>query len=191
MRERTDIQKNLVKKYFNTAIPVLDLGCGYGRQCYMMARNEFDVTGVDNSSVFIDIGKELIAKHKLNAKFLCASVMDFRSSTKYKQVTLFDVIEHFRSAERIRFMKHLAENICDNGATVILSFPYMNGGSLKDRLINMYKYFTSPISFLSAGKEHPYPIPFKNDFRKIFSPYFNLKECSNNNDTVFFVLEKE
>ena len=190
MRGRTSRQEMLIKKYFVKAFPVLDLGCGYGRQTFMMSKNNFSVIGVDSSRVFIDIGTELFRKHQLGVKFICTSVMDFADDKKQLQITLFDVIEHFTSSDRKKFIRHLAENICDRKAKVILSFPYMNSRSLKDRLINAYKGLTSGIPVLSDKKEHPYPIPYRNEFEELIGPYFRVMEFSNSKDTAFFVLEK-
>jgi SAM-dependent methyltransferase len=191
MKIRIDEQERVVLKYFNKSISVLDLGCGFGRQTYMMAKNNFQVTGVDNSGVFIDIAKALFNRHNLKGEFICASIMDFQDGKKHGQITLFDVVEHFTAEERKQFMKHLAEKICTDKARVVITFPYMNENSIRDRAINIYKSFTSNIEFLSAKKEHPYPIPFRKQFTDVVTPYFNVLDFFPKGDTAYYVLERK
>jgi 2-polyprenyl-3-methyl-5-hydroxy-6-metoxy-1,4-benzoquinol methylase len=190
MRERIALQEQVVKKYLNTNDEVLDLGCGFGRQSFMMVKNGYKVTGVDSSDILIDIAKELVQKKGLKANFLCDSIWNFNKGKLYKQVTLFDVVEHFRPDDRKIFMHHLAEKICTPGATVIITIPYMSSGSVKHILINAYKSFTSNFPALSAKKEHPYPLPYKSTIESLLSPFFKLKEYLHNSDTAFFILER-
>lgn len=190
MRERSAIQEQLILKYFTKAYSVLDMGCGYGRQTFMMARKGYQVTGMDNSDVFIDIAREIFRKHQYPGEFICDSIFTYRPIQTFRQLALFDVIEHFRSADRHAFFQNLSEHFCAPGAVLIVSFPYMNQRSPKDLLTNLNKFFISHFQSLAARKEHPYPIPYFSTFQKIYEPWFDLIEYQHNAHTAFFVLQK-
>ena len=190
MKERTDMQERTCNKYFKIEMPVLDLGCGFGRQTFMLAKNGFSTVGVDSSMVFTDIGRELFRKHNLNGVFLCDSVISYIPETTFSQVTLFDVIEHFEPSLRGKVVKHIAEHICSDDALVIFTFPFINPYSVFDTLMNMYKTITFRIEPIAKRKEHPYPLPTFKSFSKIIAPWFETVEYFHSTDTAFFVLKK-
>jgi SAM-dependent methyltransferase len=68
------INANLIganKKY-----KVLDLGCGTGRHLVYLAKNKFEVFGIDGSDKAISISKEWLRQEKLNASIKVGSILD-------------------------------------------------------------------------------------------------------------------
>ncbi len=187
IKKRVAMQKKIIDEFFDPSISVIDLGCGFGRQVFVMLRNGFTVTGVDSSDVFISIAKEISFKHEWKPEFICSSVIDFNPSVKFNQATLFDIYEHILPSKRSIFLHHLREYICQDSCVVIISFPYVPD-SFRTVLINFFKSITFRIPFFSSRKEHPYPIPSKKRFLNDISKWFRLVEFKLVSDTAFYVL---
>src|SRR4051812_34238603 len=75
MKKRVANQEHFIDKYFDRNAKVLDIGCGFGRQAYLLARKGFSVFGIDTSKVFVDIAKDLFAKHNYQSSFACVDLM--------------------------------------------------------------------------------------------------------------------
>jgi len=75
---------------------VLDLGCGAGRHCIYMAKNNFDVVGVDVSKSALKIAKEWVRRENLtNAAFVQASMTNIPfSGNQFDGVISVSVIHH-------------------------------------------------------------------------------------------------
>jgi SAM-dependent methyltransferase len=189
MKNRISEQERFILTHFSTAKRVLDLGCGFGRQVYLMARNGYDVVGVDNSQIFIDIAESILKKKQLKGKLICDSAQYFQTGEKFDQITFFDVLEHIKPTERIQFLNHVKEKLCSKKAKLIISFPYVNTNSIKDSIVNIIKSLTYRIPALASGKEHPYPIPSRPQFEKLYDKLFTLLEHKVIDDTAFYVLE--
>ena len=95
MSERVHHQQELIEKYFSKENPVLDIGCGFGRQAVLLARLGYAVKGVDTSEVFIRIARELFAAHHYQGEFTCGSILEKETFPgPVSQMILFDVLEH-------------------------------------------------------------------------------------------------
>ena len=75
MKKRIKDQKEYILTYFTKNEPVLDCGCGFGRQSFMLAKEGFEIVGLDSSNVFIEIAQRLFLKHNLNGKFICVPLI--------------------------------------------------------------------------------------------------------------------
>ena len=62
IRSRLHDQEKILLDHFDSSLPVLDLGCGFGRQALMLAKAGFQITGIDSSNVFIEIAQQLFLK---------------------------------------------------------------------------------------------------------------------------------
>lgn len=83
------------KKCFDAKV-VLDLGCGVGRHSVFLAKNGFDVVGVDVSRSALRMAKRWVCKEKLgNVALLCADMtaLPFRGSY-FHMVVSVSVIHH-------------------------------------------------------------------------------------------------
>ncbi|TMI82578.1 MAG: class I SAM-dependent methyltransferase, partial [Bacteroidetes bacterium] len=87
MVQRIREQTRLVEEFFIITAPVLDIGCGFGRQAIVLARNGFTVIGFDTSKTFIEIAKELFNRHNLPGKF-SSSNLENLPPDKFSQIIL-------------------------------------------------------------------------------------------------------
>lgn len=60
----------------NQAHRVLDLGCGSGRHTVFLARQGFEVYGIDASTTGIEMTREWLARERLNASLLTGDIYD-------------------------------------------------------------------------------------------------------------------
>jgi len=186
MKQRITMQKEMIRRHFDAALPVLDLGCGFGRQLVVMAALGMRVVGVDTSSIFIDIARELSRRHAMDAELICDSVEQFTPANRFSQVVLFDVYEHIEPKRRHLFLSHLHGKICAPQAKLIFTFPFVDG-SLKSRAKNLARSWTYQIPAF-AKREHPYPIPDDQRFRLDIAGRFRILDYLNSGGTSCYVL---
>jgi 2-polyprenyl-3-methyl-5-hydroxy-6-metoxy-1,4-benzoquinol methylase len=189
IKHRIEQQQQLILTYFDKNIPVLDIGCGFGRQAVLLAKNGFDVTGIDTSDVFITIAQRLFEKHNFKGTFFCADPVTGTITGKFKQLLLLDVLEHIKPLNRRLFIKKLHE-ISEPGGILIISLPHV-----KKRMTSMFnnnvrRKITQHFSFFLRREEHPYPVPAKKDILKRMSGYFTLKKFIESALTDYYVLQR-
>lgn len=186
MRERIDHQRNYILKYFSVDKPVLDLGCGFGRQSFMCAKLGFKIICIDRSSVFIDIARAIFQKHGLEGQFICDSIFNFFPNSKFDQVLLLDVFEHLKPLQRKRLLRHISRNIINENGKMVISFPAVGRRGAKDRLI----YFIKSVfpSLINPDQEHPYPIPGKRELQRKCKPIFRIHDWKIHSGTAFCLL---
>ncbi|HEX7493821.1 MAG TPA: class I SAM-dependent methyltransferase [Bacteroidales bacterium] len=184
MKIRIDIQNKLFLKHFKKECKIFDIGCGFGRQSLLLAKEGFEVIGIDTNQSLIDIAVEIFKKHSLKGSFYCRNLENVFTDEKFHQLILLDVIEHIPPAKRKRFIKRL-HSYCYDNATLIISIPNIKS-SFKDQLLNFSKYFIYP--FISKY-EHPYSIPSKKAIKKILGSLFDITVTEFNEETVFFICE--
>lgn len=187
MKERINNEKKFILAHFNKNEPTLDVGCGFGRTSFILANNGFTVVGVDNSPVFIDIAQMLFFKHKLNGKFICESIFDFKPTNKFKQLLLLDVYEHIRPVDRTKLLKHIAINMCQENAQLIITFPSTERFKIKNRIFNILKIYYSG-NYLNKC-EHPYNIPNKKSFESHVGKYFSIISSNIIGNSNLFLLK--
>ena len=186
MKKRVDVQKEWIKKLFDPAEMILDIGCGFGRQAFWMAKAGYNITGIDTSGTFVKLAEKLFEKHHLTGNFIYSDVYNMDSNEKFKQVLLLDVLEHIPPVQRIRFLERISQLMLPNGI-LFVSLPLVKD-RLRSRINNARKLYTS---FFSKNEEHPYPIPTKKKINKLMGSLFNLKEAAEVNDTGFYIFERK
>jgi 2-polyprenyl-3-methyl-5-hydroxy-6-metoxy-1,4-benzoquinol methylase len=186
MKKRIQRQKEHIVENFAVDKPVLDLGCGFGRQSFMMAKSGFRVVGVDNSSIFIEIADTLFDMHRLEGNFICSSILDFYTDEKFEQILLLDVLEHFKLNKRIMLLKHIAKNICSKNSKLLVTFPSTSEFSIRQKIDNLLKYFSY---YQEMDQEHPYYIPNKKGFYRITKDLFSIAQYQIYCSTAFFTLK--
>jgi len=81
----------LVKKYLKPGSKVLVIGCGAGRECFVLAKTGFEVVGVDISKKMISVAKEISKKKKLKIKFFESNILDFNSKKEsFDYILMFE-----------------------------------------------------------------------------------------------------
>ena len=188
MRERVSRQAALVEKFFSTEFPVLDVGCGFGRQAMLLAKKGFSVVGADSSKIFIEIATELFEERQLPGKFLNDDLEDV-SPNQFRQLILFDVLEHIKVSSRRRFITKM-HSLSLPCAVVIVSIPH-----LKKRVTSwvnnkLRRKITQNFSYFFIREEHPYPIPTAQDMRPLLKGLFTILIFEETPATDYYVLRK-
>jgi 2-polyprenyl-3-methyl-5-hydroxy-6-metoxy-1,4-benzoquinol methylase len=189
IKNRIEKQKELIAVYFNNKLPVLDIGCGFGRQAVFLAKAGFEVTGVDTSNVFTAIAQKLFVKHDYIGKFITGDLLiENLVPRKYKQIILFDVIEHIRNKERNKLIKKI-HALCSEKATVIISLPHVKkrlssqiNNKIRRRITQHFNYFLN-------REEHPYPIPGIKKLSGYIKGFFTISYFNQSDETDYYVLE--
>ncbi|RZK10127.1 MAG: class I SAM-dependent methyltransferase [Flavobacterium sp.] len=190
IKQRVELQKTFIDRYFNKSLPVLDIGCGFGRQAYLLAKDGFQLIGIDTSKVFISLANSLFYNAELKGMFLCKNILEESLEARYQQVLLFDVLEHIPPRKRKLFIQRLSAST-DPGACMILSLP-----SVKKRISSQInncirKAVTHHFSYFRKKEEHPYPIPQKGEILQLIHHSFTVKEFTSTNDTDYYVLARQ
>jgi len=187
--DRLSKQQELIEKYFSPSAPVLDIGCGFGRQSLMLAKKGYSITGIDTSEIFIEICVELFQKNNLRGEFISGELKDL-SLNSFSQAILFDVIEHIPDPQRKKFIREISL-IISTGGVLLMSLPHLKK-RLRTFLNNSFrKNITQYFTFFLKWEEHPYPIPGKNDVLRMIDPYFTLLEFEENLLTDYYALRRK
>lgn len=96
---------------------VLDLGCGAGRPSVFLAKNGFDVVGVDVSKSALRIANEWVRKEKLtNAAFICGTMthLPFRNR-HFDAVISVSVIHHAVKKDIAKTIAEVYRTLKENG----------------------------------------------------------------------------
>lgn len=189
IKERIAQQEGLIDAYFATTFPVLDVGCGFGRQAYLLAKKGFAVTGTDTSETFIQIAKDLFAKHHLQGRFLYLDVLTQPLNETFKQVLLFDVLEHIKPTHRKTFMEKMASTMEPKGI-LLLSLPQVKKRWRSQVNNNLRKAITLHLTFFQNIEEHPYPIPQEKDIVRLIQNRFRILHSVATKETAYYVLER-
>jgi 2-polyprenyl-3-methyl-5-hydroxy-6-metoxy-1,4-benzoquinol methylase len=187
MKKRIEMQKKYILTSFTIKATVLDCGCGFGRQGFMLGKYGFEIVGIDSSEVFIDIACGLFSKHDLKGEFICVSIFDFKPDIKFKQILLLDVYEHIEPKVRSKFIEHVATNLSQENACLIVTFPFTGGFRIKNKMSNILKKYSYG-RYLNKD-EHPYYIPNKKSFEKQVRKYFSIINQEILDNTVFYTLK--
>ena len=156
--EEPDKSVKLILKYKKSG-DVLDLGCGEGRNALFLAKNGFNVTGVDVSEEGIKKFKVIAKKNKLNVNALIGDIRYFNFDKEY-DIIISNATFHFLDKYNInKIIEKMKSHTNKDGINVISAFtednpnknfPYLfKKGELKsyyrDWRILGYKEGTSPL----------------------------------------------
>lgn len=101
----------LLKRYGSSIGKIINYGCGTGRHDIELAKIGYQCTGIDVSSLMIDIAKDNSEKEKKKIDFFVADIRNFQPKEQYDAViSLFhvmsyqnknqDILSAFQSARR-------------------------------------------------------------------------------------------
>ena len=190
MKDRVESQTRLFKTFLNKDEEVLDIGCGFGRQAVVLAKQGFTVTGIDTSASFISIAKKLFNKFHYPGEFIQTDLLlEENRLKKFSQFILLDVLEHIPPKHRKTLIQKIYA-LSLPGSILVISLP-----RVKDRLLSKLnnrfrKGITQHISYFFSKEEHPYPIPEKKDLLMMMGETFNLLDDESSNDTDFYVFKR-
>jgi 2-polyprenyl-3-methyl-5-hydroxy-6-metoxy-1,4-benzoquinol methylase len=189
IKERIEQQQQLILTYFDKNIPVLDIGCGFGRQAVLLAKNGFSFTGIDTSDVFIRIAQKLFEYHNYKGSFICADPVTEKVQGKYKQLLLLDVLEHIMPVQRSLLIKNIYE-MAEPGAVLIISLPHVKSRLTSQLNNKIRRRITQYFSYFLNKEEHPYPVPQKKDIYRLIAGSFTLDKFIESDETDYYVLQR-
>jgi 2-polyprenyl-3-methyl-5-hydroxy-6-metoxy-1,4-benzoquinol methylase len=103
----------MIGVYFIKEISVLDIGCRFGRQAIVLAKNDYKVTGIDSSPVFIDIARKFFTQFGYPGRFFSADILKENViNEKFRQILLQNVLEHIPPGKRYRVLKKFIHYHC-------------------------------------------------------------------------------
>jgi tellurite methyltransferase len=126
---------------------VLDLGSGEGRDDIFMAKNGFDVTGVDISETGVKRMLETAKEMGVNVKGLVQDISKFEFKEKYDIIISNNTLQFLSEKDAKRVISEMKENTNEGGLNVIVSFTEDNPSKelpylfKKGELKNMYSYW--------------------------------------------------
>lgn len=105
-----------INKISKTPGKILDIGCGYGLFLKKMKDTGWDATGVEVSKPAVDFGRRRFGVNILQDEF---EALDLEENY-YDVVTLFYVIEHFRSPRSVLLK---VKKILKSGGFILIRWP--------------------------------------------------------------------
>lgn len=134
----------------------LDTCCGVGTNTVYLAKNGFDVTGIDISATAIEMAKKKARQEKVSINFLVESFLDL-SFNDAEFVFVFDMgcFHHVEVADRSKFITGVHRVLVNGGVYMLTCFSYRNGPRwnhfTKQQLTDLFsKYFE-----LGEFRHHP------------------------------------
>lgn len=189
IKQRIEKQRLLIFTYFDKNVPVLDIGCGFGRQAVLLAKNGFNVTGTDTSEIFIKVAQKIFQRHNYKGTFLCTDLIAELIPEKYKQLLLLDVLEHIKPVQRSLLIRRIYQ-MSEPGAILIISLPHVKKRLTSQINNSIRRKITQYFSYFVNKEEHPYPVPQRKVVVRLIADFFTLKEFRETGKTDYYVLER-
>ena len=113
----------LLKEYQVEDGLVLDLGCGTGNMTELLAKEGYDMIGVDNSEDMLEIASEKRAESGLNILYLLQDMREFELYGTVKAVvSICDSIKYIQEEDDLRQVFSLVNNYLDPKGVFIFDF---------------------------------------------------------------------
>lgn len=191
IKKRIEQQQILIRDSFSNKLPVLDIGCGFGRQACLLAKKGFIVTGTDTSEVFIEIARRLFEQNNYKGNFYCIDIItDYRLEKIYHQVLLFDVLEHIKPAQRKKLFIQLYTHT-ESGAKIIVSIPHIRKRVSSQLNNKVRRLITQHFTFFTSREEHPYPIPEMRNMQKLLRDLFSINGTIETTETDYYIISRK
>jgi 2-polyprenyl-3-methyl-5-hydroxy-6-metoxy-1,4-benzoquinol methylase len=155
----TGLQDKAVKK-----INVLEVGCGSGPFGRRLAKNGFNVTGIDLSRVLVKAANEMAARDRIKYRAIAGDVFGYKGKN-YDIVLCAGFLHHFTDIKPI--VKKMRDFLKKNGYIVIIE---PNGSNMAVRITewvrkNLWPFNTMPN--LGTLNETSHPVEeYLDEFRK-------------------------
>ena len=103
--------------------PVLDLACGTGRLALLLAREGFEVTGIDYSQGMLNVFREKLIKQppevRQRIRIENHKMSDFRVDRKFNTIICCDAFYHnLNDEDQVNCLRHVAQHLTPNGRFV-------------------------------------------------------------------------
>lgn len=123
----------LLRKFGIGIKSIINYGCGTGKHDMELAKMGYQCTGIDMSSLMIDIAKDNASKEDLPIDFSVADIREFEPVKKYDAViSLFHVMSYQNGNKDILFAFQSARKALDKGGVFLFDVWY-GPGVLSDK----------------------------------------------------------
>jgi len=144
----------------------VDFGCGAGNYAVWLAKQGFDVTGIDISPSAIALARKTSEKQGVSCTFIVADVLGDLPDVQGLFDFAFDweLLHHIFPEDRPRYLANVARLLAPGGKYLSVCFHEDDpqfGGSGKYRTTGI-----GTVLYFSSGEE----------LRELFSPYFRILE---------------
>lgn len=107
----------------------LDLGIGEGRNAFFLAKNGFEVLGVDLSKVAVEKCNALAAKHGLPVRAEAADLMSFHiAEGAYSCIVCSYVLPFFKKSEAKAVIERIKAGLAKGGVAFVAAFTIEDPG---------------------------------------------------------------
>lgn len=170
--EWTEYIKGLLTEYGVDTGLVLDLGCGTGSITELMAKEGYDMIGIDNSEEMLSIAMEKREKSGYNILYLCQDMREFELyGTVRAIISICDSVNYIMEEDELLEVFKLVNNYLDPGGIFIFD------------LNTLYKY--SNIMGDTVIAEN------RDNCSFIWENYYYEAERINEYDLSIFIKEKD
>ncbi|MEZ3485697.1 MAG: class I SAM-dependent methyltransferase [Lachnospiraceae bacterium] len=122
-REWAEYLHEILKEYHIPNKMVLELGCGTGNMTELLAEKGYDMIGVDNSEVMLEIAMEKRIKSGHDILYLLQDMQAFELyGTVGAVVSICDSINYITSDEELKEVFHLVNNYLDPRGIFVFDF---------------------------------------------------------------------
>jgi SAM-dependent methyltransferase len=100
---------------------ILELGCGTGGHAIPLARRKYEITGLDASTVMLNIAKEKSSKLGLKIDFRKSDIRDFKFKKKFDSIIcMFAVLNYLtRNKDFEKTLRNVREHLKKSGLFII------------------------------------------------------------------------
>jgi len=120
--EYTDAEIKFIKEIVSLAEgdTILDVPCGYGRHTIVLAKEGFNVTGIDIAEEYIHTLNEAISEFKLPVTAIHADILEYELNSNYDvALCLGNSFSYFDHAVMLAFAKKINGALKKGGAFII------------------------------------------------------------------------
>jgi len=150
---------------------VLDVGCGEGFYSVYLAKEGFDVTGIDLSENAIKYAKQNAEKAGVKARFIAMDILDLdRINEKFDFIFEWALLHHIIPEKRKKYVENLRKLLNKNGKYFSICF------NIKDRKFNMGKKLRTVPKGSRAVVGAKLYFSSLQELKELFEPYFKIIE---------------
>lgn len=141
----------------------IDLGCGTGNYALYLARNGFNVTGIDISPTAITIAEKRAEEKGIHCAFLVADVLGNMEEVRGTFAFAYDweLLHHIFPGKRNTYVQNVHKLLAPQGKYLSLCFsekdPQFGSGKYRETPIGTVLYFSSA-----------------SELKNLFTPYFTI-----------------
>ena len=130
------LEKGLIEKS-----KVIDIGCGNGRNSIYLAKQGFEVCGIDFSSASIEWAEQKAKEEAVNVKFINESFFDLEARhNSYDFVYDSGCLHHIKPHRRSQYIKKIADILKPEGYFGLTAFNLKGGANISD--YDVYRDFS-------------------------------------------------